>query len=77
MEKDKKDKLKGIICQDCLSSADQDGFTPYIFHWVSMEAGYQGLFCEKCIEKYNLIPISCYSKKPGRKKGIKNKKIDN
>lgn len=67
-KKDSEDKLKSIICQDCLSSADESGYDKYMFHWVSMPAGYQGLFCDKCISEYKLTPMSPYSKKPGRKK---------
>lgn len=67
--KSKQDKLKGVICQDCLKSADEEGMTQYMYNWVTMDDGrYQGLFCDTCVEKYNLIPIHPYSKKPGRKK---------
>lgn len=71
MEKKKKtaeDRLKSIICQDCLSSADEKGFDQYMFHWVSMPAGYNGLFCENCIKEFDLTPIRPYTKKPVRKK---------
>lgn len=67
-KKDSNDRLKSIICQDCLSSADEKGFNQYMYHWVVMPAGYQGLFCENCITEFELIPKSPYAKKPGRKK---------
>ena len=31
-KKDSTDKLKGIICQDCLSSADEKGLDQYMYH---------------------------------------------
>jgi len=71
-----KENIKEAICQDCLSSSSDKGFDKYMFHWVRMEAGYQGLFCNKCIEKYGLISLNPYSKKPGRKKSSNDEKSD-
>lgn len=63
----KKKDYSHVICQECLSCAEDKGFDKYMFHFVSLGT-YQGVFCEKCIEQEKLIIVSSYYNKPKNKK---------
>lgn len=69
MGKKKKD-YSNIICQECLSCAEDEGFDRYMFHFVDM-GRYYGLFCEKCIENEKLIAAYPYFERPKPRKGKK------
>lgn len=59
----KKRDYSALICQDCLSCAEDSGFDRYMFHFVDM-GRYLGLFCEQCIKTENLIAKYPYYNKP-------------
>lgn len=69
-KQDKEEKNNGIICQKCLKTANSTDLTEYMFHWVVVHGlrDYQGLFCEHCINKYDLMIRLPYTKKPKSKK---------
>lgn len=71
MDKKKKD-YSNIICQECLSCAEDKGYDKYMFHFVH-RGRYIGLFCEKCIEKEKLETLYPFYKKPKSKSLKKDK----
>jgi len=67
----KKKDYGNIICQECLSCAEDEGFDRYMFHFVDIRGVYLGLFCEKCIESEKLIAKYPYYNRPKKKKSDK------
>lgn len=65
MNKKKKD-YSNLICQNCLSCAEDKGYDRFMFSFVDM-GKYIGLFCEKCIEKGKLKSLYPYYKKVNSK----------